>query len=74
MIFHRFLDLLESPNLDLPDALARNAELIGEFFERDGVICQPSRLEDASLALVEHVERLAERLMAIIRFLAFDQP
>src|SRR5262245_33047662 len=74
VILHRFLDLLEGPDLDLPDTLTRNTELVRELFERDRVVRQPSRLEDAPLALVEHVERLAKRLVAVIGFFTFDQP
>src|SRR5712671_7512121 len=74
VILHRLLNLLESAHFDLSHPLARDAELVGEFFQRDGIVRQPARLEDAPLALIEHGERLAERLMAIVRFLAFDQP
>ena len=51
---HRLLDFLESAHLDLADALARHAELVGEFFERDRLVVKPPRLEDAAFALVEH--------------------
>src|SRR5215470_17510566 len=52
-VAHRLLHLLEGAHLDLPHALARDAELLGELLERDGVIRQPARLKDAALAVVE---------------------
>ena len=55
--FHRLLHLLEGAHLDLAHALARDAELARQVLERDRVVGQPARLEDAPLALVEHVER-----------------
>ena len=45
-----FFHLFEGAHLDLTHALARDAELVGEFFERDRV-GQPARLEDAPFAL-----------------------
>src|SRR5207245_5445411 len=73
-VFYRLLHLLEGAHLDLAHALARDAELVGEFFQRDRVVGKAARLEDAPLALVEHGERLAECLAAIARLFAFDQP
>src|SRR2546428_13489447 len=64
---HRLLHLLEGAHLDLAHALARDAEFVGEILERDRVVGEAPRLEDAALALVEHGERLAERLAAGVR-------
>ena len=68
-MLHRLLDLFEGPHLDLPHALTRHAEFIGQLLECDRVIGQASRLEDAPLALIENIERPAKSLMAIVGFL-----
>src|ERR1035438_6345036 len=57
-VLHRLLHLLEGAHVDLAHALARDAELLGEFRERDRVLGKPARLEDAPLAVVELGERL----------------
>src|SRR2546422_10974594 len=69
-VLHRVLHLLEGAHLDLPHPLARDAELVSKLLERDRIIREAPRLEDAPLALVEHVERLAERLAAVVELLA----
>src|ERR1039457_3633572 len=56
-ILHRLLHLLEGAHLDLAHALARDAEFGCQILERDRIVRQAARLEDAPLALVEHVER-----------------
>src|SRR5712691_4602816 len=71
---HRPLHLLEGAHLDLAHALARDAEFGGQILERDRIVGEPPRLEDAPLPLIEHRERLAERLPAVIGFLALRQP
>ena len=38
----------------------------------DAVVGEAARLEDAPLAVVEHGERLAERLAAVVGFLVRD--
>src|SRR5262249_59602379 len=68
------LYLVEGAHLDLAHALARDPELGGQVLERDRIIRQPPRLEDAALALIEHRERLAERLAAVVAFLARRPP
>src|SRR5712692_7984280 len=73
-VLHRLLHLLEGAHLDLAHALARDAELVGELLERDRVVDQPARLEDATLALIEHGERLAERLAAVVGLLVLGEP
>ena len=37
-LFHRVLHFSEGAYLDLPHPLARYAELLGKFFQREGVI------------------------------------
>src|SRR2546430_12566020 len=64
-VLHRVLHLLERAHLDLAHALARDAEFFGELLERDRILGEPARLEDAPLAVVEHAQRLAERLAAV---------
>src|SRR5215472_18344510 len=63
---HRPPHLLEGAHLDLTHALARDAELHRQILERHRIIGELARLEDAPLALAEHGERLAERLLAIL--------
>src|ERR1700719_4237573 len=70
---HSPLHLLEGTHLDLPHALARDAELHRQILERHRIIGELARLEDAPLALAEHRERLAQRLPAVVRFLVFDE-
>src|SRR5258708_27232349 len=64
-VLHRLLHLLERVHVDLAHALARDAELVGEFRERDRVLGEPTRFEDASLAIVEYGERRGKRLAAV---------
>src|SRR5262245_38493673 len=71
---HRPLHLLEGTHADLAPALARDGELLGKLAERDRFFGEPTRLEDAPLALVEHRERLTERLPAVVRCLVLDEP
>src|SRR3981189_141145 len=64
------LHLLEGAHLDLAHALARDTEFLGQLHERDLFLGEPARLEDAPLALVEHGERIGQRLAAVIELLA----
>src|SRR6266849_4767355 len=73
-VLHRLLHLLEGTRAYLAHALTRNAELVGELLERDRFFGEPARLEDAPLPVVERGECLAERLSAVVRFLALCQP
>src|SRR3984893_17777323 len=73
-VFHRPLHLLESAHLDLAHALARDAEFGRQVLERELIIRQAARLEDAPLPVVEHGERFAQRLAAVVRFLALGEP
>src|SRR5664280_2654052 len=50
-ILHRLLHLLEGAHLDLTHALARDAEFGCQILERDRIVRQAARLEDAPLAL-----------------------
>src|SRR5262249_52641740 len=74
VVLHRLLHLFKGAHLDLTHALARDAELVGKLLERNGVVGKPTRLEDAPLAVVEHGQRLAQRLAAVVGLLALDQP
>src|SRR5205807_337117 len=71
-VLHRLLHLLEGAHLDLAHALARDAEFLGEFFQRDRIVRQPSRLEDATLALVQHRHRIAQRAVAVVGLFVGD--
>src|SRR5260370_26713323 len=68
-VLHRLLHLLERVHVDLAHALARDAELVGEFREPDRVLGQPTRFQDASLAIVEYGERRGKRLAAAVQIL-----
>src|SRR6266481_5067279 len=69
-VLHLLLHLLERVHVDLAHALARDAELVGEFRERDRVLGEPARFEDAPLAIVERGERRGERLAAVVELVA----
>src|SRR5258707_12242609 len=69
-VLHCVLHLLEGAYLDLAHALARDAEFLGQLHERDPFLGEPARFEDAPLALVEHGERIGQRLAAVIELLA----
>src|SRR5580704_18556544 len=72
-ILYCFLHLLKGMHLDLPHALARHAVLVGELIERDRLVGKTPPLEDAALALVQHCERLAQSLAAIVSFLTIGE-
>ncbi len=55
--FHCVLHLFEGAHLDLPHTFARYAELLGEVFQRYGILGQPPRLEDSAFALVQCSQR-----------------
>src|SRR5262249_23775957 len=61
---HRPLHLLEGTHAYRAHALARDAELVLKLAERDRFFGEPTRLEDASLPVVERGERRGERLAA----------
>jgi hypothetical protein len=66
---HRPLHLLEGTHAYLAHALARHAELGRQILERDRVVSEPPRLEDAPLTIVQYRQCFAERLSAVVRFL-----
>ena len=72
-ILYRLLHLFEGVHLDLAHALARHAVLVGEFIECDRLVGKAPPLEDAALALVQHCERLAQGLAAIVSFLTLGE-
>src|SRR5215831_13048064 len=67
---HRPLHLREGTHAYLAHALARDAELVRKLAERDRFFGEPTRLEDASLPVVERGERRGERLAAVLELLA----
>src|SRR5262245_10763932 len=67
------LHLLESPNLDLADTLARNAELGRKVFQGHRVIDEAASLEDAALTIVERRESVAQVILATAQLLRLDQ-
>ena len=69
-VLHRLLYLREGTHAYLAHALMRDAELVGELLEGDRLFGEPTRLEDASLALIEHGERVGQGLAAVVEFLA----
>src|SRR5262249_60009498 len=66
---HRPLHLREGTHAYLAHALARDAELVRKLAERDRFFGEPTRLEDASLPVVERGERRGERLAAVLELL-----
>jgi hypothetical protein len=58
-LFCSFSRFVERPRLDLPDALTRHVK-----FRRE--VCQISRLEDATFAVVEYIDCAGQRLMLAI--------
>ena len=64
---------LEGKHLDLPHALARDAEFIGEHSKRDRVFGEAPRLEDTALAIVEARQGLGQRLAPIFQIFVLDQ-
>src|SRR5436853_3494072 len=72
-ISHRLLHFLEGTHLDLAHPLARDAELSRKLLERDRIIGQSPRLEDAPLALIENVECGNQSPVAIVAFLIFGE-
>src|SRR5918995_6625098 len=71
--FHRFLNLLESPDLDLANALAGDTELLRQIFQGDGIIAQTTSLEYAPLAIIELLDGLSQHIMAHGGFFALGQ-
>src|SRR5690348_4829527 len=69
-ILHRLLHLREGAHLNLAHALRRHAELIGKPLERDRLVGEPPRLEDATLTAAEHGKSFAQRLAPIVELLA----
>src|SRR6202022_300253 len=61
-LLHCLLHLLEGADLDLADPLAADAEFGRELLQRDRILGQPARLEDAPFAVVEDVHGFAEEL------------
>src|ERR1700724_3700286 len=72
-ILYCLLHLLKGVHLDLAHALARHAKFVGELIERDRLVGKAPPLEDAALALVQHLERLAQGLAAIVGFLVLGE-
>src|SRR3546814_253695 len=81
----RLLQLLEGAHLDLAHALAADAVLLREVFQRGRLVLQPALLEDVALALVEvghgrlqqraalaQLLRLGEQRLLVLRLV--DQP
>src|SRR5262249_30977495 len=70
---HRPLHLLEGATFDLTHPLARDTEFGRKLMQGDRVVAELACLEDAPLALVEHRERFAERLLAVYGLLALGE-
>src|ERR1700737_3383705 len=71
---HGLLQLLEGAQLDLADALARNAELVRQLVKLDRLLRPSARLEYATLALAQYGQRVAQRLAAVVGLFALRQP
>jgi len=53
--------------------LARDAEFASELIERDRLLGDPARLEDAAFAAVENREGIAQRSTAVVETLALNR-
>lgn len=63
-LFELAAELLLRAHLELPRALAADAELAAEGRERGGIFAQNPLLDDEPLSLVEHRKRIGETLLA----------
>ena len=69
----RLSHLFEDKHLDLPHALARDADFIREHSKRDRVFGQAPRFEDPALANVKSRQGLDQRLAPIFQLFVLDQ-
>src|SRR3569623_187593 len=68
-VLHRFLDLLEGADLDLPDTLAADVVFLRQLLERGRIVAQAPRLEDRLLAFIELAHGAAQQPHALVVFL-----
>ena len=68
---HRLLQLLERPDLDLPDPLAGDVIFVRQIFERGRIVLQSPLYQDIPLPLVQRLQRPREQRLAAGQFLAF---
>src|ERR1700692_759762 len=71
-VLGRFPHFLECAHLDLPDAFTRHVEVCRKIFERQWLVDQISRLEDATLATVQYIDRDDQGLMLVLLLVVFD--
>jgi len=69
----RLSHLFEDKHLDLPHALARDADFIREHSKRDRVFGQAPSYEDPALASVESRQGVDQRLAPIFQLFVLDQ-
>ncbi|SRR5260221_7026556 len=67
-----FSYFLERARLDLPDPFARYVELYRKVFERQWLVDQMSRLEDATFAVVQYLDCGNQCLMLTFFLVLFD--
>src|SRR5947209_11233759 len=83
--FDRLLELLEGADLDLADALVRDAVFLRQILKRGRLLAQPAMRQDIALALVEmahgldqevaaQAELLAVAELGLLAFALVDQP
>src|SRR6266850_3542176 len=71
-IIGRLSHLLERARFDLPDAFTRHVELRGELFERQWLVGQMSRLEDATFAIGQYLDGGDQCVTPVVPLVLFD--
>jgi hypothetical protein len=67
-----FLHLLERAHFDLPNTFTRYVEFCRKLFERQWFFGQMSRLENATFAVIQYIDRSDQRLMLVAFLVLFD--
>src|SRR5580704_9167957 len=70
---HNSLNFLEGAAFNLPDTFARDTTLDGKVFQRDRIIVQSARFEDAALTAIKNSECFHQSPPAVLHLLAFGE-
>lgn len=71
-VLGRFSYFLERARLDLPDAFARYVELCRKIVQRQWFVGQMTRLEDATFAVVQDIDRGDQCGTPVVLLILFD--